>query len=342
MDHFIMLPMTENGFVKDSERMRTALKDAMIDPFQFTDLFIYSHGWWTTANASMVQYSQYTVEFVKQLATQSTLPHRPKSSFGIGVHWPSTFSEDYNGGIVGSLVQGSSYYEMGMRAFQVGMTGVYATIRLLLSTRFHNHDANKPIRLTILGHSFGCRVVCSALETLWREANQPDKENFKEFLNRISINLVLMQGAVKTTDFVEGGRFAELPKIRGLRFLLTRSDKDIACGKWFPRAETLNNFAHFNLKDVHAEAIGTVGPPDGMVAKLGGKLSIDVGADFKGSFLTERLTPDIRLVDADLTKLHEFDNDNDRYTPDDFGGNHSDISQPEIFELISAFAFHLP
>jgi hypothetical protein len=42
-----------------------ALEDAMQPPFNFSDLFIYSHGWWTNGNNAMAEYGQYTIEFTK-------------------------------------------------------------------------------------------------------------------------------------------------------------------------------------------------------------------------------------------------------------------------------------
>jgi hypothetical protein len=339
MDHFVMLPMSENGFVRDGDRMKSALQEAMKAPFDFSDLFIYSHGWWTAANAAMLQYSEYTIRFVKQLSQQTKpLPVPPANSFGLGIHWPSTFSEDYTGGTAENLAQAASYYEMGLRAYQVGSSGVYAAIRLILSTRFNTNQ--KPMRITLIGHSFGCRVVCSALEQLRQELDQPALAKFKEYVNNLHINLVLLQAAVKTADFDQGGCYQDLHKLSPLRILTTKSTLDKACCDWFPKAETANNFAHF--KPQPAQALGAVGPSKTMKDDFSEAITANISAGFSAPDLTSILTNKIRLVDADLTKLHRSDNTKKPplYTPDEFGGNHSDIVQPQIYDLISAFAFH--
>jgi hypothetical protein len=65
MDHFVVFPVNEDGVFLIPELVGKALTDAMSPPFKFTDLFIYSHGWWTTGNDAMSEYGQYTIEFAK-------------------------------------------------------------------------------------------------------------------------------------------------------------------------------------------------------------------------------------------------------------------------------------
>jgi hypothetical protein len=65
MDHFVVFPVNEDGIFLNPKLVGGALEDAMQPPFNFSDLFIYSHGWWTNGNNAMAEYGQYTIEFTK-------------------------------------------------------------------------------------------------------------------------------------------------------------------------------------------------------------------------------------------------------------------------------------
>jgi hypothetical protein len=47
MDHFVVFPVNDDGVFRNPKLVGKALEDAMSPPFNFSDLFIYSHGWWT-------------------------------------------------------------------------------------------------------------------------------------------------------------------------------------------------------------------------------------------------------------------------------------------------------
>jgi len=53
MDHFVVFPVNEDGIFLNPQLVSKALDDAMSPPFNFSDIFIYSHGWWTTGNDAM-------------------------------------------------------------------------------------------------------------------------------------------------------------------------------------------------------------------------------------------------------------------------------------------------
>ena len=86
-----------------------------------------------------------------------------------------------------------SVAKMGSRANQVGANGLFATLRKSLSTRQETGGA--PIRLTLIGHSFGCRVVCKALQFLCKDLdNAATPPDYKAFLNATQINVILSAG----------------------------------------------------------------------------------------------------------------------------------------------------
>ncbi len=57
MSHFITVPINENGIVYDTG-MNQVVQEAMsVDPFGFNDVFLYSHGWGTDADAALDEYT---------------------------------------------------------------------------------------------------------------------------------------------------------------------------------------------------------------------------------------------------------------------------------------------
>ena len=45
MDHFVVFPVNEDGIFLNPKLVGKALDDALSPPFNFSDVFIYSHGW---------------------------------------------------------------------------------------------------------------------------------------------------------------------------------------------------------------------------------------------------------------------------------------------------------
>src|ERR1051326_4386084 len=98
MSHFLTVPINENGIIVD-DKIDSTLSQAMNRPFNFSDVFIYSHGWWTTGTRAMDEYNRFSIEFARLVMTLAAnappaLPNLPSSSLGVGIHWPSMLSED--------------------------------------------------------------------------------------------------------------------------------------------------------------------------------------------------------------------------------------------------------
>ncbi len=50
MSHFLTIPINEHGIILE-QRFKAELRSAATDPFGFTEVFLHSHGWWSTAPA---------------------------------------------------------------------------------------------------------------------------------------------------------------------------------------------------------------------------------------------------------------------------------------------------
>jgi len=322
MSHFITVPINENGVILD-DKINSTLSQAMNQPFDFSDVFLYSHGWWTSATRAMEDYNRFSIEFARMartlaLSAPPVLPNLPPSSLGIGIHWPSMLSEDANS--IANFAEALSFYTMEKRADTVGQHAVYSILRLILKGKTTNPA---PLRIHWLGHSFGCKVVCSALQEIVN-----DKGNVL-IPNDLTFNAVLLQAATDDNDLesgdVYGGLGGGLP---GLRLLTTRSDEDKALQTWYPRAHLVNFFRAGNSR----VALGANGPTAQVVQQFGGVDRVDVGEGFSAGALAALNN---RLVVANLTPLHQASTE----PADSFSGRHSDIFHNEIYNLIAGFLF---
>src|SRR5262249_41335924 len=168
MAHFFLVPVNENGIITD-QYISNDLSKAMSDPLGFSDVSFYSHGWWTSATRAMQDYTRFTIEFarvVRALAKSLAADEQPPVPLGIGVHWPSMLSED--SGAITNWFQATSFYTMEKRSDTVGEHAGYLLLRELFEAD------TPPRRLNVIGHSFGCKVVLSALQEV-----AIDKSTFK-------------------------------------------------------------------------------------------------------------------------------------------------------------------
>lgn len=371
-DSFVMFPMNQNGVFWRPEIVGRTLQDAMYSPFAFADVFVYSHGWATVGNAAMITYGEYIVEFQKNLVLNyDQLEDPPKSSFGVGIHWPSTLSEDQ--GIIQDALDLTTFYQMGARAQEVGNSGVYAALSLLLKSRYTAHKddietmlrAGAPVdpgslpgsfRLTLLGHSFGCRVVCSALERICKELKRPNTdEAFKLFVENQRINAVLLQAAFKKNELDVNGNYSDITphNLPHLKILITTSQLDRGLNEWFPAAENLNNLVHLHAPDAIALGAGLGEKVDDFRAVSRGGGPTDATANLFGAppvvpvgpgFTSHDVPTGHSMIIADLTPIHLAHLQQEPGTPwaytwQEGGGSHSDISSPEIYNLINGFCF---
>ena len=314
--HYLMVPISGQGIIVDPG-MKPILQKAMVPPLGHTDVFVYSHGWWTRAEGAMTDYNQFIMGFapiVAKLADQVG----SEAALGIGLHWPAMVSEDANTPL--TVLQPFTYFNRSKMADQVGEHGTYSILRILLEAR---RDAGLPQpRLQLAGHSFGCKVICSALEQLAETFANTD------LLDALTVKLVLLQGAFDHDALEPGKSYGRvLTAIPKLRILLSKSERDTAVGTEYVLAQKI-----MNLFGAPVPGLGAVGPSPGTIAAAGGVVNVDVGPGFDGP-APGSLTG--RLIVADLTPLHKANPAGNA----PFAGHHSDIFHDEIYRLMAAFFF---
>ena len=321
MSHYITVPIDANGVIDPDEQIQAIVAQAMSTSFGTTDVFIYCHGWWTTADGALKSYNVATTGLI-YLSRSKGYPKAepPMLPLLVGIHWPSMADDDPTG--VTNLTEPLTFYTMEKRADDIGQEGLYAILRLI----FASVKPDSTLRISLLGHSFGCKVVCAALEQL--------AVNQVEVPPEIRFNVVLLQAAFATDCLDASGIYERVVPTFGprLRMLVSRSDADAALEKAFPAAQTINWF-HKGAKT----ALGATGPSDALKAAFPKNQGVAVAWDstFLGSVAAPAAGP--VLVSADLTAFHT--SPDNPYKADSWGGHHSDIYEPQIYDLMGWFLF---
>src|SRR5438105_2093762 len=311
MSHFLLLPTNENGLILGPDAKNELMSLANV-PFDFNDFFIYSHGWWTDATRAMSDYNRFSVEFAKVIRTGLGTAVTP--ALATGIHWPSMLSDD--SGSIKNYLEALSFYTMEKRADSIGEHGGFMLLRTLFDALANRPE---PFRIHLIGHSFGCKVVCSTLQEIVTNGVVPPQAQ---------INVALLQGAFDNNALDATECYEDvIDKCPNIRFLISKSSEDLALQKAYPTAHRLANlFGHIN------PAMGAAGPSAAFQAKFTGStalLPVDVG------FVARGVPSGQRLVIVDLSSLHQHDG----YQADQFTGHHSDIFQPEIYEMLMGFLF---
>ena len=232
----------------------------------------------------------------------------------VGIHWPSTLTEDEVS--VDNYFQALSFYTMEKRADAVGVNVAYTLLRLILDAWT---GQPQPLNIHLLGHSFGAKVVCAALERVVEQSGA------KPIPANVVFDLALLEAAFDDDELEPQNEYGRLAgALPDLRVLVSHSDEDTALSNLYPTAHRLAR-----LLGKIKPAMGHAGPSPATDALFGGAAEIDVAPGFAAPAggLPSRLTV------ADLTKLHQANPGG----AVKFSGHHSDIFYPEIYALLSAF-----
>ncbi len=212
---------------------------------------------------------------------------------------------DVLGGVksgISHLLNFATYYLMKARAGDVGVKGVAPLVVQLRTKR-------EDLRIHMIGHSFGCRVVAAAINAL------PEEEKFRPD------TVLLLQGAFSHNGFAKQGEadrgafrdVIEKKKVRGPIFIThTRNDK--AVGIAYPIASRING--------VTAAALGDENDIFGGLGSNGTQTKVTTPEGISGTLLA-------------VGQPYPFVNDVKPSTPcnlkaDEFIKGHSDIQKPEV------------
>ena len=324
MAHFINVPINENGIIFDADMTRVVTEAMAVSPFAFEDVFIYSHGWSTDAMQMMDEYNRFSVEFVSRALTfqgvSPGFPNPPRDALSVGIHWPSEITEDPNSPL--NALQLLTFYTMEHRADVVGRNAVYSMLRLVLASRV---GTNLPLRIFMLGHSFGCKVVCAALQDMQTDVVGgtiviPPNTQFR---------VVLLEPATDCDNLEPTDIYGGVAGIANLRILMTKSQRDTALTQWYVDAGRATNL--FDPK----RALGDVGPTQATITAFNGAdaFSVDDGLTASDMFQFSQ-----NLIVADLTAMHTLRVSQGLWAGG-LSGSHSDINFDQVYFMISGFLY---
>jgi len=318
MSQLFIVPTNENGLILDTQ-IAADISTALSPPFAFDDVYLYAHGWWTSPERAIQDYNQFTVGYARSVLTAlaASAAGQPSGALGIGVQWPSMlFNSD---SLLSEAAESATFYEMETRADSIGANAGYALLRCVLGQNPPRHKIN------LIGHSFGCKVVCKLLEELYLDRQTVSVPADTE------LNVVLLQAAFDNDDLEPNNIYGDLATgFPNLRMLVTTSQLDAALGKLYPLAERLNLFKILGTPRV---AIGYDGPTQTVQNQFAPVARVSIGPGFTAAALPPRAS--YRLLIADLTPLHA-DPSSARYA-EPLAGHHSDIFRDEIYSLIAGF-----
>ena len=327
MSLYITLPINANGIIVDPNMTNVVAEAIAVDPFGFEDVYIYSHGWSTNAASALDEYALFMVDFAKHAMllgrrVPAVCERTPGQSLGVGIHWPSEITEDGSSPL--NALQLLTFYTMEHRADAVGQNAVYMLVRLILAARV---NADVPLRLNFIGHSFGTKVVLAALQAVASDS----KGGPIVIPAQTQFNVVLLESATDNDNLDPGDIYGQVATLPNLRLLLTTSQADRALCEWFVVAGRLANLLHTPKR-----ALGDAGPTAPTAAAFGGAVNVAIVPGFTGMQLKAMTS---RLIVADLTPIHNARIASGDYTTGGITGSHSDINFIEIYELIGAFLF---
>jgi hypothetical protein len=340
VSNYLVIPINENGIIFDTD-MNAVIAEAMAEtPFNFRDIYIYSHGWSNDAARAMDEYNRFSIDFtsfVRRVINYDAgfFLDGPQDTLGVGIHWPSEITEDPGSEL--NKAQLFTFYTMEHRADAVGKNAVYSILRIMLAQRQGQGVAP---RLHFIGHSFGCKVVLSALQDL-----KVDIDNGTIIVPPgSSFNVALLEPATDCDNLEPGDIYGLVSTIGNLRMLISISQCDTALVRWFHIAGSLANIVHKPLQgfgDLIApggppQALGAVGPTAATITAFGNDYKkLDVNPGFSP---TQMYQVQNRLIVADLTTVHKYRAARGLYNGG-FAGSHSDINFFEVYSLIASFFF---
>lgn len=337
------------------------LEAAIIPPL--SDVVIYTHGWLTSATDLMLTYDTLVQGFDTENRTLRNVPVSwlapPTEVVGVTTHWPSLPSEDPGSPRNATLFALASFSPMEARANLIGATGMARLIRTVWR-RLLAEPQLASTRLSLIGHSFGGRILANALQVLADEAGPA----FVALQDRNPINLVLLEpafpaDALEPNDLTHAYPYAQLANYQNLRILTTWSGWDRALRGYYPgaeaqmRADPAYDTAHVGAS-MGIPALGGIGPSDATWTAFNGNLpraDISVGPGFGYADLMGRT--EHRLTVANLTPLHAAHHKDDTDRPGGemppygrpdkhvaaYIGYHNDVYCPEVYRLQLGYMF---
>ncbi|MGA6829078.1 hypothetical protein ACO9S2_15890 [Nitrospira sp. NS4] len=160
------------------------------------DVYIFLHGWDKTAHTAERDYQDFICRFYISGKRSQSGAVKPRAEMDnaimVGLFWPSTIFPSISDP---DLLKPFSYPVIRHRADHLEQEGMQAILRTIYEVAI-TRKQDAPIRLHLIGHSFGGRILVKALLRI--AATGESKQKFFESFD--GINLVLLLPAVSPRD----------------------------------------------------------------------------------------------------------------------------------------------
>lgn len=158
-----------------------------------TELIFFVHGWNKNPTSAEVDYQNFICRLHGRLRQVIDNEKRSGGLLVVGVFWPSTITNRPREPI---LVKPASYYRIRDRADAIASGGLADLFEAVGENIGRSNTRQQPLRLHLIGHSFGGRMLIGGLEEL------QVRSSLVTFLQAPdAVNVVLLNAALPPSGF---------------------------------------------------------------------------------------------------------------------------------------------
>jgi hypothetical protein len=123
---FVIAKFNEHGALMNPDDLKSYVED----PFAFTHVFLFAHGWWTTLDGAAQEYTRFRDGLLERLrvcetATDLSIPPDDRI-LAIGIAWPAMVATTL--GPFDNIFEAFSYQESKDRSEWIANTNLTATV----------------------------------------------------------------------------------------------------------------------------------------------------------------------------------------------------------------------
>lgn len=292
---FKAIEFDKNGvplFPEQVERFKDRLSERPV-----TDLVFFVHGWNKNLSSAELDYQNFLCRLHARL--RGILGEDSKRKGGLlvaGIFWPSTITNRAKEPV---LVKPLSYYQVRDRADTIAASGL-ADLFSSLTPLIRPGDPS--LRLHLIGHSFGGRMIVRSLKTL-----QDRDELIPLLVTAGSANVILINAALPPTRFdwieeavTKAKTLARFTDDTGSYLFNIHSFRDSANRRLFPIASLFND-------DPATCAAGACGVPDYATLCVDNSGEIQLTIDLSSGANAEQVELNAWNVDASKVVFEHSD-----------------------------------
>lgn len=179
------------------EEQWSSLAGRLESDYDLRDIHVVVHGWDKTPQTAERDYQDFICRFYEQGVREQWAYGQEwattKNSVIVGIFWPSTVLPNYEDLF---LIKPLTYFAIRGRADDLQKTALQKSFNIIAQIAAHR-DLKSRMRLHLIGHSFGGRMIVKGLRTLM---DDDPKMALKLFNSFRLVNIVLLLPALPARD----------------------------------------------------------------------------------------------------------------------------------------------